>query len=99
CYKLQVKELTRWIDDMAKAGRENQKNFLYYATHMARECLMINFAGEGTTRMEESQLAQLGLFARRINFNNGSSFVEELNKAHYHIERNGNTKIIFMDLS
>ncbi|MGI8893196.1 MAG: ATP-binding protein [Bacteroidia bacterium] len=99
CYKLQVKELTRWVDEMAKAGRENQKNFLYYATFMARECLMINFAGEEITRMEENQLVALRLFAKRINYNNGFSFVDELNKAHYHIERNGNPKIIFMDLS
>jgi DNA polymerase III subunit delta' len=99
CYKLPLKELTGWIDDMAKAGRENQKNFLYYATHMARECLIINFAGEGITRMEESQLTALRPFARRINFNNSFLFVDELNRAHYHIERNGNPKIIFMDLS
>ena len=99
CYKLPMKDLIRWIDEMAKSGRENQKNFLYYATHMARECLMLNFAGEESTKMDESQITPLRPFAKMINFNNSFSFVDELNKAHYHIERNGNPKIIFMDLS
>lgn len=99
CYRLPMKDLTKWIDEMAKTGRENQKNFLYYATHMARESLMMNFAGAQVVRLEESQFLPIKKFASQLNFRNGFSFVEELNKAHYHIERNGNPKIVFMDLS
>ena len=99
CYQLKVKELSGWVDDMAKTGRENQKNFLYYSTHLARECMMLNFAGDDTVRMADEQLTMLRPFAKMINYDNGFAFVDELNKAHFHIERNGNPKIVFMDLS
>lgn len=99
CYRLSVKDLAKWIDEISRTGRENQKNFLYYATHMARECLMLNFAGAEATRMDENQLDLLRPFAKRITYDKSFSFVDELNKAHFHIGRNGNPRIIFMDLS
>ena len=99
CYRLPMKDLTKWVDEMAKTGRENQKNFLYYATHIARESLMLNFAGEQAVRLDENQFHSIKKFASQLNFRNGFSFVDELNRAHYHIERNGNPKIVFMDLS
>ena len=38
-------------------------------------------------------------FSPFIHINNIEGIVEELNKAYYHMERNANVKILFMDLA
>ena len=34
-----------------------------------------------------------------MNISQSQSIVSELEKAHYHVERNGNPKILFLDVS
>lgn len=87
------------VDELATVGRERQKNFLHYALTLVRESLLLNYADQSLVRMSGEELAFISKFAPFIHAANGEKFIEELDKAFSHIERNGNAKMIFLDLS
>jgi DNA polymerase III subunit delta' len=87
------------VDELATIGRERQKQFLNYCLTLVRESLMMNYAGEKLVRLSGEELAFITKFAPFIHAANGEKFIEILDKAHLHIERNGNAKMIFLDLS
>ncbi len=99
CLTLDMEKLISWIDLFSKNGREKQKNFLLYALQISRECMMMNYGGSTLVKLENEELGFATKFAPFINGNNAERFIEELNRAHYHLERNANPKILFLDLS
>ena len=100
---LQVKDidkLVQWSDTMAKSGRENQKSFLLFATNVMRDALLKNYGLSALTKMNISgQNFTLEKFAPFVHAENCMSIIEELNMAQLHIERNANSKIVFLDTS
>ena len=50
-------------------------------------------------RFEGEELESFKKFSPFVNENNSERFVEEFNRAHFHLERNANFKILFADLS
>ena len=99
CYKRDHRGLLLWGEGMSKIGREKQKSFLGYALHIIRECLMLNYAAPELVFMDGEDLSFANKFKAFIHYNNGRLLSDKLNEAHYHIERNANPKILFMDLS
>ena len=99
CFKFEASKILSFIDEMAGSGREKQKNFLSYALHIIRESLMMNYASIDLTKLQGDELDFVKKFSPFINAANGERITESLNKAHYHIERNANPKILFFDLS
>jgi DNA polymerase-3 subunit delta' len=99
CLKLRVKEISEFVDSMSSRSREKQKLFLKSSLQIARECFMINYGDRSLVRFEGEELEDFKKFAPFFNKNNAETFADELNKAHFHLERNANTKILFTDLS
>ncbi|WP_425235143.1 ATP-binding protein [Ulvibacterium sp.] len=98
--KSAIHELILWSDEVAKTGRETQKKFLLYCLSVMRQALMINYNAETLAFMKiHVDGFQLDKFAPFVHENNIQEIVEELEDAHFHIERNGNSKIILTDLS
>lgn len=97
--KFDPKAILGWIDEISEAGRERQKNFLNYALHIMRESLVLNYADSSIMKLGEEEQAFVKKFSPFIHANNIERFIEELNKSHYHMERNANPKILFMDLA
>lgn len=98
--KAAIHELILWSEEVAKTGRETQKNFLQYCITVMRQALLINYgAGDLAYLKIHVEGFQLEKFAPFIHENNILKIVAELEEAVYHIERNGNTKIILTDLS
>lgn len=97
--KFDAKSVMLWIDEMAAAGRERQKNFLNYALHIMRESLVLNYADAGLIKLGADEQDFVKKFSPFIHASNVERFIEELNTAHYHMERNANPKILFMDLA
>ncbi len=98
--KKAIQDLLLWSDDMAKQGRETQKNFLGYCTEVFRQALLKNYKVNDLIYMEpQDPKFSLEKFAPFVHPNNVYEIVEALEDATYHIERNGNAKIIFTDLS
>jgi DNA polymerase-3 subunit delta' len=99
CLKLNISGITELSLEFGAESRESQKNFLRHALDIARECLVINYGDRSMIKLEGQDLDDISKFAPFVNLNNIHSFTEELNKAHFHLERNGNSKILFTDLS
>ncbi len=98
--KAAIHDLILWSEEVAKTGRETQKKFLLYCMAVMRQAMLINFNAEELAYMHiESEGFQLKKFAPFIHENNIVNIVKELETAIYHIERNGNSKLILTDLS
>ncbi len=98
--KAVIHELILWAEEVAKTGRETQKKFLHYCITVIRQAMLLNFNVKELTFMRmHIDGFKLEKFAPFIHENNILPLVAELEKAIYHIERNGNSKIILTDLS
>ncbi|MCL6266647.1 ATP-binding protein [Flagellimonas myxillae] len=95
-----IQELIMWSEEVAKTGREVQKQFLHYCLSVMRQALLLNYRTEGLVYMKiHLEGFDLKKFAPFVHENNIMDIVKELEEAIYHVERNGNSKIIFTDLS
>lgn len=95
-----IHELILWSEELAKTGRETQKKFLHYCIMVMRQALLLNYGASELTYMKiHVDGFQLKKFAPFVHENNILPIIEELENAIYHVERNGNAKIIFTDLS
>lgn len=98
CYRKNVIDMMEWSEDIAKSSREQQKIFLKYSLHMFRQSMLRNYTEDHLTRVSEEEENFLEKFSRFISGNNVFDFMTAFNDAHYHIERNANPKILFMNL-
>lgn len=98
--KAAIHELILWSEEIAKNGRETQKKFMHYCLAVMRQALLVNFNVKDLAFMKiHVDGFSLEKFAPFVHENNIVNIVEELEQAIYHIERNGNSKIILTDLS
>ncbi|RIV34973.1 DNA polymerase III subunit delta' [Flagellimonas lutimaris] len=95
-----IQELILWSEEVAKTGREVQKKFLNYCLTMMRQALLLNYnANELVYAKVHMEGFDLKKFAPFVHENNILDIVKELEQAIFHVERNGNSKLIFTDLS
>lgn len=98
--KAAIHDLILWSEEVAKTGRETQKKFLLYCLAVMRQAMLSNYSVSELTYMKiHVEGFQLAKFAPFIHENNIIQITQELEDAIYHIERNGNSKIILTDLS
>jgi DNA polymerase-3 subunit delta' len=102
---------TKWVEEIAKLGREKQKQFLRYFNHLLEQAVLLTLAlspgGEGNGEPDNLRgLKYSGErqgFCERLNKIAGieqqQAMIEELDKASYYIERNANAKILFHALT
>jgi len=95
-----INDLIQWSEQIAGLGRETQKKFLHFCIDMFRQALLLNYQATNLVYMEPKiEKFKLENFAPFVNGNNINDIFRELSDAVYHIERNGNAKIILTDLS
>lgn len=92
----------KWIEDISKQGREKQKQFLKYFTHLLEQAVRI-----GAMPADVAEIFSIAAnekdFALRLNklcnVNQQEAIINELDKASYYIERNANGKMLFHALT
>ncbi|WP_395047104.1 ATP-binding protein [Flavobacterium sp.] len=95
-----IQDLILWSEQIAGLGRETQKKFLHFCIEMFRQALLLNYETEKLVYLETAvEKFSFEKFAPFVNGNNINDIFKELSDAIYHIERNGNAKIILTDLS
>ena len=94
-----VQQLIAWSDTISKTGRETQKRFLEYCLQFFRQALLFNYNSEQLVFIETKTDFTLSKFAPFVHSSNILDIEKEISDAMYHIERNGNPKIILLDLS
>ena len=91
----------KWIEEMSKHGRENQKQFLKYFIHLLEQAIRLNTIPSLINTQVEAGNEQD--FALRLNklcsIPQQEAIINELNKASYYVERNANPKMLFHALS
>ncbi len=91
----------KWIEDISKEGREKQKQFLKYFTHLLEQAIRLRTIEQQTTDNEQPNPETD--FALRLNklctISQQDAIITELDKASYYIERNANAKMLFHALS
>lgn len=97
--KFNPQAVLSWIDEVNASGRERQKNFINYALHIIRESIVLNYGDATLVKLGADEQEFVKKFSPFIHANNIERFIEELNKAYYHMERNANVRILFMDLA
>ena len=95
-----ISELLKWSENIAGQGRETQKKFLSFCIEVFRQAMLKNYTADSLLYFEaEDPSFDITKFAPFVHQNNIFDILKELEDGIYHIERNGNAKIIFGDLS
>jgi DNA polymerase-3 subunit delta' len=89
---------TKWVEEISRLGREKQKQFVRYFIHLLEQAVHLRIRGAQYLISEKERD-----FAERLNKIAGieqqEAMVNELDQAHYQIERNANAKILFHALT
>lgn len=99
CFKPDVTGIVSFVGDISKIGREKQKSFLNYALRTARNGILLNLNQDDLVKLENDEFDFTKNFSPFINPVNIQQFTKEFNEALFHIERNANPSILFLDLS
>jgi DNA polymerase III subunit delta' len=94
----------KFIEEINRLGRETQKQFLRYFTHLLEQSIRLeSFDGEAKDVFYDSLAATEQDFISRLNkmlsLEQKEVIAEELNKAMYYVERNANGKLLFHALT
>lgn len=91
--------MLQWSDEISKEGRETQKLFLEYCLEIFRQALLANYGTNNLVYIEFQSNFNINNFAPFVHHNNIQEIQKNIEDSIYHIERNGNSKIILTDLS
>jgi DNA polymerase-3 subunit delta' len=89
----------KWIEEMAKLGRERQKQFLRYFNHLLEQAIRSACMAPGTLLIPDNEKDFVLRLNRIADLSQQQAMVEELDQAAYFIERNANAKILFHALT
>jgi DNA polymerase III subunit delta' len=92
------------IEEIARLGREKQKQFLKHFTQQIEQAVRVQAAGEemrshiqaGLSPAEQDFISRLN---KAMSLEQKEALAQELDKATYYIERNANAKILFHALT
>jgi DNA polymerase III subunit delta' len=89
----------KWVDVVSALGREKQKQFLRYFTHLLEQSIRLRTMGEEHLPLTGAEKD----FAIRLNklcdISQQQAITKQLDEAAYYIERNANAKMLFMALT
>lgn len=95
-----VIDLLDWSDTLASETRETQKRFLNYCIQFFRQALLNNYKAKSLVFLTPyNDKFKFDKFSEFISGANIIDIFQVLEEAIFHIERNGNAKMIFSDLS
>jgi len=99
CYAPDVPKIMSFCEEIARDGRESNKSFLQFGMSVLRNCLVMNYTDKGIVKIKDDEIDFFNKFSPFVNQANAKRFSDEFNTAIYHIERNVNPGMVFLDLS
>ena len=96
--KSAINELIQFSEKISKKTREEQKDFLTYCSTVFRDSFLFNYKAIDNSEKYLNGLI-LEKFSPFVHEENIEDFYYEVQKGFADIERNGNPKIIFLDIS
>ncbi|TDQ14975.1 DNA polymerase-3 subunit delta' [Algoriphagus boseongensis] len=100
CATRNLKDIFILSDDFHKADKEAQKSLMLAGLNVTREIMLKNLDLDALLRTTEEDRTFIDNISKKIlTEEHALKMYEAFNQAHYHLERNGNAKMIFTDLS
>jgi DNA polymerase-3 subunit delta' len=100
CFSSKLQDMIRMSEEFGGLPRELQKSLLQYGLGIFRDSLMYKEVGTDLLRVDENSTDDMvQKFSKVIDFSKVLSLSQVLNEAHAEIERNINSKMVFMDTS
>ena len=93
------KDIMGMAEEFQKLGRENQKELLSYSLGLLRKVLLFGIDPKFVPHLASAEQQFVTGFAKFVTPRNADLLTKELTDAHYHIERNANPKMVFVDSS
>jgi DNA polymerase-3 subunit delta' len=100
CATKNLKELFLLSEDFHKADKESQKSLMLAGLNVTREILLKNLDLDHLLRTTDEDRTFINNISKKmLTEEHAIQLYQTFNEAHYHLERNGNAKMIFTDLS
>ena len=100
CATKNLKEIFQLSEDFHKADKESQKSLMLAGLNVTREILLKNLDLDHLLRTTDEDRTFINNISKKmLTEEHALQLYETFNTAHYHLERNGNAKMIFTDLS
>lgn len=99
CFAAKVHLINQSIEPLLAMDRDSQKDFLAMTSKLVEERLLANFAEEEPNPIFSSVAFNGARFSALLEAYNTEMILTLLNEASHDISRNGNAKIIFLDMS
>lgn len=99
CWTKDFIQLNSTMESFSKMNKAAQKLFLLYAINMMRHALVCTHMEHENVKLNDDEQGFVLKFGGALNSAKIEIITNELNRAHYHLERNANVRILFLDLS
>lgn len=99
CWTKDFIKINQTNDAFFKMSKTAQKLFLQYAMNMLRHALVHHLMPEETEKLNSEEQGFVANFGKALNEQKIEKISGEINTALYHLERNANIRILFLDLS
>ena len=99
CFRRQLDHMVNWADEFSKQNKIHQKGLLQYGMSVVRNALMIQNGGEEVVTVSIPEYEFAKNFAGSQSMEKLEHLYSYFNTSLYHLERNANPKILFMDTS
>ena len=99
CFAHNFIELSVDAEKFASLSKSAQKTLLLYGLEILRESLVAGQEEDKLLRMTGDEIVFVKKFSKTLSTNLIDHLAGQLSESHYHLERNANAKIVFMNLS
>ena len=99
CFSNNHPKMVEWAENFNKSNKINQKGLFQYGLTILRESLLIQNGASESIHLTDAENKFVTSFSKTLNLTKLEKLYIHFNTAYYHLERNGNPKIIFLDTS
>lgn len=99
CFKKSYTTLVSLSENYHALDKLSQKNLMTYSMNVLRETMLTLSGANVINRLQEEELKFVQDFSKVMSIEKIDKSFTLMNEASYHLERNGNPKMIFLDLS
>lgn len=89
----------KWVEEIAKQGREKQKQYLRYMAHLVEAAIRTRTLGPDAAGVQATEADFAGKLNRVAGMGQLDAMAGAFEEAAYQVERNANGKILFLALS
>jgi len=98
-YSQKAADILKQSEEFQKLGRENQKELLGYSLGLVRKVLLYGIDPKFVPHVPAGEQDFVTRFSKLVTPRNADAIAKELTDAHYHVERNANPRMVFVDSS